>query len=70
MEAELNAAWQQREEIRRLPRAKPHNSNIRKAVKMAGKKLRKARKATVLSFLWDFVRKLETRTLEGDQAGF
>ena len=37
---------------------------------MAGKKLRRVRKAAVLSFFWDFVRKLETRTREGDQAGF
>ena len=37
---------------------------------MAGKKLRKVRKATVLSLLWDFVRKLETRTREGDPNGF
>ena len=34
------------------------------------KKLRKVRKAAVLSFFWDFVRKLETRTREGDQVGF
>ena len=31
--------------------------------------LRKVRKAAVLSFFWDFVRKLETSTREGDQAG-
>ena len=37
---------------------------------MAGKNLRKVRKAAVLSFFWYFVRKLETRTREGDQAGF
>ena len=37
---------------------------------MAGKKLRKVRKVAVLSFLRDFVRKLETRTREGDQTGF
>ena len=37
---------------------------------MAGKHLWKVRKAAVLSFSWDFVRKLETRTREGDQAGF
>ena len=37
---------------------------------MAGKNLRKVRKPAVLSFFWDFVRKLETRTREGDQAGF
>ena len=37
---------------------------------MAGKNLRKVRKAAVLRFFWDFVRKLETRTREGDQAGF
>ena len=35
-----------------------------------GKKLRKVRKAAVLSFVRDFVRKLETRTRESDQAGF
>ena len=34
------------------------------------KKRRKVRKAAVLSFFWDFVRKLETRTREGDQADF
>ena len=37
---------------------------------MARKKLRKVRKAAVLSFFWDFVRKLKTRTRQGDQAGF
>ena len=37
---------------------------------MTGKNLRKVRKAAVLSFFWDFVRKLATRTREGDQAGF
>ena len=57
-------------EARRHLRAEPHNSIFRKAVKMAGKKLRKVRKAAILSFFWDFVRKLETRTREGDQAGF
>ena len=66
----MNAAWQQREEARRHLRAEPHNSNLRKAVKMAGNNLRKVRKAAVLSFFWDFVRKLETRAREGDQAGF
>ena len=67
---EMNAAWQQREEARKHLCAESHNSNLRKAIKMAGKKLRKVRKAPVLSFFWDFVRKLETRTREGDQAGF
>ena len=37
---------------------------------MAGNNLRKVRKAAGLSFFWDFVRKLETRTREGGQAGF
>ena len=37
---------------------------------MAGKNLRKVRKAAVLSLFWEIVRKLETRTREGDQAGF
>ena len=70
VESEMNAAWQQREDARRHLRAEPHNSNLRKAIKMAEKNLRKVRKAAVLSLFWDFVRKLETRTREGDQAGF
>ena len=70
VEAEMNAEWQQTEEARRHLRAELHNSNLRKAVKMAGKKLWKVRKAAVLSFFWDFVHKLETRTREGNQAGF
>ena len=70
VEAEIIVAWQQKEEVRRHLRAKHHNSNLRKAVKMTGKHLWKVRKAAVLSFVWDFVRKLEPRTREGDQAGF
>ena len=44
--------------MRRYQRADLQN-NLRKAVKMAGE----------LSFLWAFVRQLETRVREGDQAG-
>ena len=36
---------------------------------MVVKNLPKVRKAAVLSIFWDFVRQLETRTREGDQAG-
>ena len=50
VEAKMNAAWQEREEARRHLRAEPHNSNLRKFVKMAVKNLRKVRKAAVLSF--------------------
>ena len=57
-------------EARRHLRAEPHNSNLRKAVTMAGKNLRKVPKTVGLRFVWDFVRKLETRTQEGYQAGF
>ena len=39
----MNAAWQQREEVRRHRRAQPHNRNLRKAVKMVGQNLRKVR---------------------------
>ena len=66
VKAEMNAAWQQIEDARRYLRAEPHNSNLRKAVKMAAKNLRKVRKGAVLSFFLDFVRKLETRTRECD----
>ena len=51
VEAEMNAAWQQREKARRHLRETPHSSNLRKAVKMVGKNLRKVRKAAVLSFV-------------------
>ena len=40
------------------------------AVEMAGNNIRKVREATVLSLFWEFVRKIETRAREGDQAGF
>ena len=49
VEAEMNAARQQKEEARRHLRSEPHDSNLRKAVKMAGNILRKVRKAAVLS---------------------
>ena len=52
------------------PTVELHSSNLRKAVKMAGKNLREVRIAAVLSFFWVFVRKLEIRNREGDQAGF
>ena len=55
VEAEMDAAWQQREEAMRRLRAEPHSSNLRKAVKKAGENLRKVRKAAVLSFFWAFV---------------
>ena len=70
VEAEMNAAWPQREDARRHLHAEPHDSSLRKAVKMAGKKLQKVRMAAVLGLFWDFVRKLETCTREGDQACF
>ena len=69
-EAAMNAAWQQREQVRRRLCAETHNSNLRKAVKMAAKKLRKVRKVTMLSVFWTFVRKLMTRVREGNQTGF
>ena len=37
VEAEMNAEWQQREEARTNLREEPHSSNLRKAVKIAGK---------------------------------
>ena len=70
MESEISAAWQQREEARRDLRAEPHNSNLRKTVNMAGKIFGRCARLAVLSLFWNFLRKLETRTREGDQAGF
>ena len=71
VEAEMNAAWQNREEMKRNLHAEPHNSNhLRKAMKMAGNNIRKVRNAAAPSFFRDVVRKLETRAREGGQAGF
>ena len=65
----MNAEWQQREEARRHLQTEPNNSNLRKAVKMAGENIGKNRKPAVLNFFWVFVRKLETFVREGDHAG-
>ena len=70
MEAEVYAAWQQREEIKRRLRADFSNNDLRKVAKMAGRNLWKFRKAAVLNLFWDFVRELETRIRQGDQTGF
>ena len=70
VEAEMTAAWQQRDETKRRLRAEPHNSYLRKGGKMAGKNLQKVRKAAMLTVFWDFVRKLGTRVRQGDQIGF
>ena len=70
VQAEMNAAWQQREETRRSLRADPNNGIVRKAGKVAGKNLEKVRKTAVLSFFWVHVRELEARVQEGDHASF
>ena len=70
VQAEMNAAWQQREEVSRSLRADLNNGILRKAVKVAGKNLEKVRKTAVLSIFWAHVRKLEARVREGDHAGF
>ena len=62
VEAEMNAAWQQREEARTHLRAEPHNSNLRKVVKMTTKKTAEGAQGCRAELFWDFVRKLETRT--------
>ena len=70
VQADMNAAWQRREEARRSLRVDPNKDILRKAVKMAGKNLEKVGKASALSFLHAHVRKLEACVREGDQAGF
>ena len=61
VKAESNAVWQQREEMKRGPHEEPSNSNLRKAVKMAGFFFRKVPKAVELNLFWDFVRNIGTR---------
>ena len=50
VQAEMNAAWQQRKKARRSLRADPNNGILQKAAKMAGKNLEKVRKIAVLSY--------------------
>ena len=69
VEADMDVTWQQRKGARKCLRAGLHINNLGKAVNMAGKNLRKVREAVVLSVFCAFVRKLETRVREGDQAG-
>ena len=70
VEAEMNVAWQQREEAWRHPQRRTPQHLLSKDREDGWKNLRKVRKTAVLNVFWDFVRKLETRTREGDQAGF
>ena len=53
-----------------VPTRRTPNQQPSKGRENGWKNLRKVRKAAVLNFFWDFVRKLETRNREGDQAGF
>ena len=64
------AAWQEREAARRLLRADPGNSNLRRTLKEDGKRLKHVRFEAVQSFFKEFVSKLEVRIKDGDQAGF
>ena len=41
VEVGMNTGWQRREEVRRRLQAEPNSSNLRKAVKMADKNLRR-----------------------------
>ena len=68
--ARMNAAWQKREGCEKAPTRRTPQLQPSKVREDGWKNLRKVRKAAVLSVFWDFVRKLETRTREGDQAGF
>ena len=64
------AAWQEREAARRLLRADPGNSNLRRTLKEDGKRLKRVRFEAVQSFFKEFVSKLEVRIKDGDQASF
>ena len=68
--ADMNKAWQQREEARKSLWASPNSDLLRKAIKTAGKNLEEVCKAAVLRFFWAHVRKLEGRVRKGDKAGF
>ena len=69
MEAEINAAWQKEDEVRRSPCVESHYINLRKVVKMTDKNIPMARKTAMLIFVWALVRKLETRVRDVDQTG-
>ena len=52
------------------PTRRIHHQQPSKSRENGSRNLGKVRKAAVLSFSWDFVRKLEIRNRERDQAGF
>ena len=66
VKAEMNAAWQQREEARRHLRAKPHHSNLRRAVKMAWENLLEGAQGCSAELRLEIC----PQTREDDQAGF
>ena len=70
VEAEINATWQQKEDVKTCLRPEPNNGDLRKVVKKAIKILRIIHKVVVLSFFRAGVRNLETRFREGDRATF
>ena len=51
-------------------RADPSNSNLRRALNEAGRRLKRARIEAVQRFFEEFVSQLEVRIKDGDQAGF
>ena len=58
VKAEMNAVWQQGEEMKSCPRAEPNYSNLRKAVERASIVFRRVPKAGVPNLLGDFVRNI------------
>ena len=66
----MHARWLEREDARTRLRANPSDRNLRKALKIATKRLKRARAEGVQRFFEAYVSQLEGRIPEGDQFGF
>ena len=64
------AAWQEREAARELLRTDQGNSNLRRTLKAAEKRLKRVRFEAVQILFEEFVSQLEVRIKDGDQTSF
>ena len=70
MKAELNAGWQDREDVRKWVRSAPNDRGLRRSLKATTKQLKRTRAEAVQRFFEDYVSQLEGRIRHGDQFGF
>ena len=68
--AELNARWQDREDVRKRVRSALNDGGLRQALRATIKQLKRTRAKAVQKFFEDYVSQHEDGIQEGDQFGF